>query len=397
MPKRKLKSPKTGYAFDDLSKYLETLPEGQKVIFIDELPWLDTPKSRFLSALEHFWNSWASLRNDIKLITCGSATSWMLNELINNRRGLHNRLTHKILLEPFTLKECKDFFDLNHFGYAEREIAECYMVMGGVPFYMKQMRKGLSVAQNIDALFFEIGGQLSDEYQNLMRSLFSHSTNYMKILEAISSKGIGLTRLDILEQTDLPNNGGLTTMLNELQSCGFIREYLPIDKQKKSSLYQLIDPYMLFYFRFVKTNKYQNEHFWVDSMTTAQHDSWCGYAFEILCLNHIKQIKTALGIAGVETKIASWKSDKIKKGAQIDLLIDRKDDAINLCEMKYTKREFTITAKYEKELINKIEVFKEESKTSKSVRLTMITSKGLAHNTHSSIVQNELTLSDLFH
>lgn len=385
------------YAFDDLSKYLETLPEGKKVIFIDELPWLDTPKSRFLSALEHFWNSWASLRNDIKLITCGSATSWMLNELINNRGGLHNRLTHKILLEPFTLKECKDFFDLNHFGYAEREIAECYMVMGGVPFYMKQMRKGLSVAQNIDALFFEIGGQLSDEYQNLIRSLFSHSTNYMKILEAISSKGIGLTRLDILEQTDLPNNGGLTTMLNELQSCGFIREYLPIDKQKKSSLYQLIDPYMLFYFRFVKTNKYQNEHFWVDSMTTAQHDSWCGYAFEILCLNHIKQIKAALGIAGVETKIASWKSDKIKKGAQIDLLIDRKDDAINLCEMKYTKREFTITAKYEKELINKIEVFKEESKTSKSVRLTMITSKGLAHNTHSSIVQNELTLSDLFH
>lgn len=384
------------YAFDMLTQYLESLPEGKKIIFIDEMPWLDTPKSRFISALEHFWNSWAAVRDDVKLIACGSATSWMIDELINNRGGLHNRLTLKILLEPFSLRECKMYFDYHNFGYSEKEIAECYMVMGGIPFYLKQMRKELSVAQNIDALFFEIGGQLSDEYQNLIRSLFRHSTNYIKIIDIISSKGIGLSRLDILELTGLQNNGGLTAMLDELVNCGFIREYMPIGKIKKNSLYQLVDPFMLFYFKFMQNNKYHNEHFWTESISSPLIDSWRGYAFEMLCLNHSKQIKAALGIAGVNCKISSWRSEKKKKGAQIDLVIDRADQAINICEMKYSKKTFSITSKYQKELENKIDRFREETGTQKSVRLTMVTTNGTAHNQHSGIVQNEITLSDLF-
>lgn len=384
------------YAFDALQNYLETLPCGDKVVFIDEMPWFDTPRSKFINALEHFWNSWAAARSDIKLIACGSATSWMINELVNSRGGLHNRLTRKILLEPFTLRECKMFFDAFKFGYSQREIAECYMVMGGVPFYMKQMKKNLSVAQNIDTLFFSTGAFLADEYQNMMRSLFKHSTNYIKIIEILSQKGIGLSRLDILEGTGLVNNGGLTQMLDELQTCGFIREYLPVSKAKKTSLYQIIDPFLLFYFRFIQKNKYQSEHFWLDSISSPVHDSWAGYAFEILCLNHLPQIKSALGISGVDSRAVSWRSEKIRGGAQIDLLIDRSDNVFNLCEMKFSKRAFSITAKYERELTNKIAVFRDETGTQKSVRLTMITASGLSQNKYSGIIQNELKLSDLF-
>ena len=201
------------YAFEMLSQHLESLPDGKKIIFMDELPWMDTPKSNFVSALEHFWNSWASARSDIKLIVCGSATSWMIDKLINNRGGLHNRLTHRMPIEPFTLQECKQYFEAKGFGYSNREIAECYMVMGGVPFYLKQMQKGFSVAQNIDRLFFEIGCALDGEFDNLYRALFKYSENYIRIVEVLSSKGKGLTRQEIIQQTKLANNGGLTTML----------------------------------------------------------------------------------------------------------------------------------------------------------------------------------------
>lgn len=384
------------YAFNALQKYLESLPDGNKVIFIDEMPWLDTPKSRFISALEHFWNSWASGRSDIKLIACGSATSWMTDNLINNRGGLHNRVTRRILLQPFTLSECRRFFEAKNFAYSNHEIAECYMVTGGVPFYLKLLSRELSVAQNVDALFFETDAQLADEYQNLMRSLFKHSANYIRIIEALATKGIGLSRLDIIKHTGLSNNGGLTQMLSELQSCGFIREYLPLSKLKKTSLYQIIDPFLLFYFRFIRVNKYHNEHFWTASIASPLHDSWTGYAFEIMCLNHINQIKSALGISGVDTRVASWRSEQPGNGAQIDLVIDRADNVVNICEMKYSKKEYSITAKYENELLNKITAFRSETQTSKSVRLTMVTSRGIVKNAHSTLVQNELTLNDLF-
>lgn len=222
-------------------------------------------RSGFLSALEHFWNSWASTRDDIKLMVCGSATSWMLNKLINNRGGLHNRLTHRIALEPFTLGECKEYFDAKGFSYSNKEIAECYMIMGGVPYYLNQMEKGLSVAQNIDRLFFEVGCALDGEFDNLYKALFKYSANYVSIVEALSKKMKGLTRQDIINTTKLQNNGGLTTMLKELEACGFIRCYEPYGKIKKTALYQLTDFYSLFYFHFIQKNRYRDEHFWTHS------------------------------------------------------------------------------------------------------------------------------------
>ena len=384
------------YAFNSLATYLESLPNGNKIIFMDELPWMDTPKSKFISALEHFWNSWASNRSDIKLIVCGSATSWMIDKLINNRGGLHNRLTHRMAIEPFNLQECEQYFEAKGFGYSQKEIAECYMIMGGIPFYLKQMQKGLSVAQNIDRLFFEIGCALDGEFDNLYIALFKFSENYIRIVEALASKGKGLTRQEIIQQTKLPNNGGLTTMLKELESCGFIRQYEPFAKQKKDILYQLTDFYSLFYFRFIQKNRYRDEHFWTNSLGSGIHRSWSGYAFEMLCLMHIAEIKKALGISGVQSLTSSWRSNSSEEGAQIDLVIDRKDQTVNLCEMKYADRTFVIDKQYDENLRNKLASFREETKTRKSLHLTFVTTYGVKPNAYSGHIQKEVVLEDLF-
>ena len=207
-------------AFIELENYLESLPEGKKIVFIDEMPWMDTPRSNFISGLEHFWNSWASWRDDIKLIVCGSATSWIINNLIKNRGGLHNRVTHKIPLKPFTLKECQTYFDARGFRLSTKQIAECYMVLGGVPFYLSKMNKGESVAQNIDRLVFAEDGELHDEFQSLYDSLYKNATNHIKIVTALATKGKGLTRQEVLEKTMLSDNGKFSMMLEELESCG---------------------------------------------------------------------------------------------------------------------------------------------------------------------------------
>jgi len=406
----KTKSAKTWLdAFVALENYLETLPGGRKIIFIDEMPWMDTPRSNFISGLEHFWNSWASWRDDIKLIVCGSATSWIINNLIKNRGGLHNRVTHKISLQPFTLKECKMYFDARGFRLSPKQIAECYMVLGGVPFYLSKMDKGESIAQNIDRLIFAPDGELNGEFQSLYNSLYKNADNHIKIVTALATKGKGLTRQELLEKTELPSNGKFSTMLEELQNCGFIRNYEPFlsdfNTKKRSAidnrdscdtLYQLLDPFSLFYFQVMAQGKIRDEHYWTNNQNSQSFSSWCGLAFEMLCLNHIEQIKQALGISGVSTNIFSWFGKGEKRSVQIDLLIDRADKTINLCEMKFYGKPYQLTAKDEQDIEDKVLTFREITKTDKNIIVTMITSKGIERNEHSDVIQKELVLEDLF-
>ncbi len=392
-------------AFYELSRYLETLPENkQKVIFIDELPWMDTAKSGFIAALENFWNSWAVMRNDIKLIVCGSATSWMINNLIRNRGGLHNRLTHHIVLEPFTLRECELYFRSFGFSYSRKQIAECYMVMGGIPYYLSMMDKSKSLAYNIDQLFFASNAPLKGEFNDLYKALFKNASPHINVVTSLATKGIGLTRKQILKSTGLADNGAFSIVLDELEQCGFIRLYEPFDnistadnkRQKRDTIYQLVDFYTLFYFKFIKNNRYQDEHFWTASINSPMHNVWSGFSFEMLCLNHLKQIKQALGISGVQTLASSWRSKDSDCKTQIDLLIDRKDETVNICEIKYSKNEYEITKEYEENLQRKINAFSQETGTRKSLLLTMITTYGIKQNLHSGIVQSEIVLDDLF-
>lgn len=385
-------------AFDELQTYLEKLPKGRKIIFIDELPWLDTARSRFIAALEHFWNGWADARNDVKLIVCGSATSWMIDHIINNRGGLHNRKTHQIYIAPFTLKESEKYFKSYGFGYRKKEIAECHMVTGGVAYYYSLMDPKESVAQNIDRLFFVENGELKGEFDNLYRSLFKKAGDHIAIVTALATKGKGLTRKMILKLTKLNNNKKFTTTLDELEKCGFIRSYIPFGETKRDVLFQLTDAFTLFHFHYGVANKYHDEAFWTTSLNGPRYRAWCGLSFEMLCLNHILQIKEALGISGMQCRACCWlgKADEGEKGAQIDLLIDRADQTVNLCEMKFSQAEYEITKSDADDLDNKLNLFLERTKTRKSVMLTMITSFGLRPGKYSGMIQRQLTLGDLF-
>lgn len=385
-------------AFSLLSTYLKNSTDEKKIVFLDELPWMDTPRSNFISAFEHFWNGWASARKDIVLIICGSATSWIINKVINDHGGLHNRVTKQIALQPFTLKECEMFAQSKGLEMSRYQLAECYMVFGGIPYYWSLLEKGLSLAQNIDKIIFAKNGKLSNEFNQLYASLFKSPEQYIDIVTALGKKKVGMTREEIIAATDKYSNGALSKVLDELEYCGFIRKYNGFDKKSKQAIYQLIDNYTLFYFRFIQQNENNDEHFWSASIDSAMHRAWSGLAFERLCMAHTQQIKAALGIAGVLSNVYSWRkeADEMSDGAQIDLLIDRKDQVINLCEMKYSLSEYAIDAEYEQKLRNKKSAFIDATNTRKAVHLTMVTTFGIKANAHSGIVQNEITLEDLF-
>jgi AAA+ ATPase superfamily predicted ATPase len=383
-------------AFAQLQNYLEKNKNKRKVLFFDEMPWMDTARSGFLTALEHFWNAWASARKDIILIVCGSATSWIINNLINNRGGLHNRLTHTIHLKPFTLAETGRYFKWRKIDFSRYQIAEIYMVMGGIPFYLSKIDKGLSVAQNVDNLFFAENAKLKNEFKNLYAALFKNSDDYVKIVETLSKKKIGLTRDEISSNSKILSGGGLTKVLQNLEYCGFIRKYQSFNKKTRNTLYQLIDSYTLFYFKFIQKNGYNDTHFWSNSIDTPLHNTWAGLSFEMLALQHTQEIKNALGIAGIQSSVSAWRSETVSPAAQIDLIINRKDGIINLLEAKYSNKKFTITKDYEKKLHNKISAFKTETHSKNAVHLVMLTTFGIAKNRYSEIVQKELTLKDLF-
>ena len=385
-------------AFSLLSTYLKNSTDEKKIVFLDELPWMDTPRSNFISAFEHFWNGWASARKDIVLIICGSATSWIINKVINDHGGLHNRVTKQIALQPFTLKECEMFAKSKGLEMSRYQLAECYMVLGGIPYYWSLLEKGLSLAQNIDKIIFAKNGKLSNEFNQLYASLFKSPEQYIDIVTALGKKKAGMTREEIIAATDKYSNGALSKVLDELEYCGFIRKYNGFGKKSKQAIYQLIDNYTLFYFKFIRQNENNDEHFWSASIDSAMHRAWSGLAFERLCMAHMQQIKAALGIAGVLSNVYSWRkeADETSDGAQIDLLIDRKDQVINLCEMKYSLSEYVIDAEYEQKLRNKKSIFIDTTNTRKAVHLTMVTTFGIKANAHSGIVQNEITLEDLF-
>lgn len=384
-------------AFENLRNLLESNHSELKVVFIDELPWLDTPRANFIAALEYFWNSYGASQKNLKLIVCGSAASWMINKLINNKGGLHNRITKRISLKPFTLKETEQYLKAKGINLERYQILQIYFVMGGIPYYLNEVEMGLSAFQVIDKVCFLESGLLRTEYSNLFSSLFHEATNHTAIIEALSNKAKGLTREEIIKTSKIANGGTITKVLEELEVSGFIKKYLPFDKKIRNSLYQLTDPYCLFYHKFIKGSKAIGENTWINLMDSSVYRAWSGYAFEYVCMSHIDNIKKALGIQGIYSEISSWVSRNSEKGAQIDLLIDRKDNVITVCEIKFSNDEYEITKSYSTNLKNKLSIFKNESKTRKTVFLAMITTMGIKTNQYSlGLVQNAITMDSLF-
>ena len=383
-------------AFDCLREHIEKSGAGRKVLFIDELPWMDRQKSLLLPALEHFWNGWASGRDDVFLIVCGSATSWVISKLLQDRGGFYGRTTGRLLIKPFMLKDCESYYREAGIVFSRYQMVESYMIFGGIPFYLSLMKKELGFTQNVDRLCFREGGALRSEYELLYRSLFRNPDGHMAVIEALAAKRSGLSREEILKGSKLTDGGGFTRIIRELEQCGFIRRYVGFGKKQRDALYQLIDPFTFFHLRFIKNCNTGDSPFWSAYTDDGGHRSWTGYAFEQVALAHIDQIKRKLQIGGVLTRQYSWRSAKSKPGVQIDLVIDRNDGVINLCEMKYCRDEFEIDSAYGKQLQRRAEVFRRETGTRSALHTTLVTTYGLIRNENSAQVQSLITMEDLF-
>jgi len=387
------------HAFMLLIDFLEGLDfTEKKVVFLDELSWLSTHKSGFLRALGFFWNSWAVNQN-IVVVICGSAASWMIQKVVNNRGGLHNRITRRIFLKPFTLAETKKYLESRHIHFKHFQIVQLYMTFGGVPHYLKEIKAGKSAVQNIDAICFAKTGLLKDEFDRLYPSLFDHAEQHIAVIRALAKSRQGMTRQQIIKATKLPENGATTRILDELVQSDFVSMYYPLGKKKKGILYRLTDEYSLFYLHFMENKKQEVGSTWQHLSQTQAYKIWCGYAYENLCFKHLPQIKKALSIAGVYSVAASFykKGTPTAPGAQIDLLLDRNDKTINVFEVKFHTKEFTVSKDYAQQLQRKLDVFEETTKTRKQLFLTLITTFGLKHNQHSlGLVEQVLTFEDLF-
>ena len=384
-------------AFGNLNSLVEaTDKKGKKIIFLDEIPWMCTPKSGFLTALDYFWNRYASKRKDVLLIICGSAASWVIENVVNDTGGLHNRLTGEIYLQPFNLHECEAYYRAKGIDIPRYQVAEAFMIFGGIPYYMDFFQPKYSLAQNVDRIFFNDSAPLRNEYSNLYRALYRNADGHIRVIEALASKNYGKTRDEIIAMTGISEGGGLSKVLRELEISGFVRGYLAYGKKKRDRLYQLIDPFTLFSLRFGSKRDAYSSDFWLRFCTTPAHAAWSGYAFEILCLLHVRQIRKALGISGVLTEIYSWKSKTHVPGAQIDLVIERGDKVINLCEIRYSSSEHLLDKAADVSLRNKRAAFLAETRTRKAAHTTLITTYGLRKNAYQASIPFEVTLDDLF-
>lgn len=384
-------------AFDALQRLLETYDiPGKKVVFFDEMPWMDTPKSDFVSALENFWNGWANMRDDIVLVACGSATSWMVDKLLHNQGGLFNRITQKLYLRPFKLSEMEQYLDEKHFGWNRYQIAQCYMILGGIPFYLTLLNPKLSLLSNIDELFFaDAHAMLRTEYNELYSTLFKRPDNYLAVIRMLTERKEGFTRKEISEKTKL-GGAALSKILSDLEQCDFIFSYARYGNAKNNAIYRIKDFYTLFYYKYVNGIDTKDSLRWTHLSSTPLVSSWQGFSFELLCLLHLDEIKKALGIDRILNDASAWRSKQPEQNTQIDLVIERADHNINLCEMKFSSGMYAIDKGYEQKLRERMSIFQAETMTRCITRITLVTIYGVLQNKHSGIVNDEVVLDDLF-
>ena len=375
-------------AFHMLQQLLDTKSK-------EELPWLDTPRANFMPAFEHFCNDWVLARKDVKLVVCGSATSWILDKLVDGKGGMYGRVTLSIPVEPFTLKECREFFREGGYAMDEYDIVQAYMAFGGIPYYLDQFRRGMSVPQNFDALLYGRQAPLRDEFDRLFSSQFTHPGELQKIVTLLAGKRSGYTREEIAQKCGFTTGGGLTRMLSALEKSTFVTPYVPFGESKAK--FRLTDPFCMFYLKHVKDNR-DVTTYWQSSFNSPTMLAWSGYAFEDVCRAHIRQIKNALGIGDVTTRESSWvvPGTETERGMQIDLVIDREDRKICLCEMKFTQGRFLVGRDYAEKVQERIRRTMEFTGNSKPVISVLVTTYGVERNEYSGRFQKVVTLEDLF-
>ena len=385
-------------AFLLLEKHLQKIDTGSRqVVFLDEMPWLDTPRSGFISAFEGFWNTWGCHRKNLMVIVCGSANSWILDSLINNHGGLYNRVTYEIKLSPFTLRECEEYYISNRIRFSRYDVTQSYMIFGGIPYYMGYMDGRMSLAQNVDRLFFAKNAKLQNEFERLFDSIFVNPDAAKAIVRLLYARSAGYTRKEMIEKLGITDGGRFSRNLNALIASDFVIKYVPFGLGKREEHYKLIDPFCLFYLHFINGQRKPNERFWQQNATSQQLAVWRGFAFENVCFQHIEPIKKALGISGVISSACAWtKRSEEEGGTQIDLLIDRNDNVLNMCELKFYSGDFAVNKEYYKILLHRQELLTKEVSPKTAIHSTLITTFGLVKNEYSGAFVNVVTLDDLF-
>lgn len=387
-------------AFFALEEYLSTISEKRKkVVFIDEMPWMDSGRSIFVSALENFWNGWAMSQRNIMLVATGSATSWMKDKLVANKGGLHARITCNLHLAPFTLKETELYLAAMGIEWDRYQLTQTYMVIGGVPFYYSLLDPNLSFSQNIDRLFFKEGALLKLEFYELYNALFENAELYTSIVRLLSEHGSGMTSKEIY--LSLPSkSSNISKAVRNLESSGMIDKWLQYGSKRRDAVYKLTDFFSLFYFKFLANNLSHDYEWWSNNLNSGVIFDWMGRSFELICMKHHKQIKSALGIKGMSTSLSTWHVKANKEagitGGQIDMIIERADRIIHLCEMKFSTDTYHIKPEYERKLRERSGLFKELTKNNKTLVHTFITTYGVANGKNKSIVHGEVTMDDLF-
>jgi len=361
-------------AFDSLECYLESLPaERKKIVFIDEMPWIDTPQSEFVEALESFWNGWGTRRNDIVFIASGSASSWMMDKLVDNPGGLHGRITNNIYVRPFTLYETKLYLESIGLFWDEYHVLQLYMILGGIPFYLSLLNPSETFTQNIDRLFFYQNGMLKTEFDELYHAIFSKAGKYIEVIELLYKNHLNGQTFDQLQKATKMDGKSLGLVLKNLVRCDFVISYKQFGNKVKGTIYRLMDFYTLFYYKFQDSMNSKDESWWTNNYNSRSVESWQGISFELVCLVHVPQVRKALGISGISTSASSWRYVPLKenkmdnKGAQIDLVIERGDRFINLCEIKFCSSPYAISNDYADKILERVNLFKEKTKTTYSL------------------------------
>ena len=384
-------------AFFLLETFLQEKDDGaRQLVFLDELPWLDTPRSGFLRAFEGFWNTWGCHRKNLMVIVCGSANSWVMDKLINNHGGLYNRVTYEIKLSPFTLNECEAFFKENDIRMSRYDIVQSYMIFGGIPYYLGYMDGRYSLAQNVDNIIFDRQAKLKNEFDRLFDSIFVNPEAAKSIVRLLYTKNAGYTRREITEKMKISDGGRLSRNINALIASDFVVKYVPFGLGKREEHYKLTDPFCIFYLHFVDKQEGVDEHFWQQNHSSQSIVVWKGYAFENVCFNHIGQIKRALGVSGVVTTQSAWSKRKDDEGTQIDMIIERNDHVLNMCEIKYYSDDFIVDRNYYRTILARQQTLMDMVSPKIAVHSTLITTFGLKRNEYSSAFTNVITLEDLF-
>jgi len=385
-------------AFDRLIHLLQAKPKEERlVVFIDEIPWMDTLRSGFITAFEHFWNGWGAGQDNLMLIVCGSTTSWIQDNLINSYGGLYDRVNAEIQLSPFTLKETEQLLQMQEVRLSRYDILQLYMAVGGIPMYLSHVQPGLSLAQTIDLLFFAKKAKLKDEFSRLFYSIFKTPERYISIIRALAKRHSGYSREEISKMTGIALGKELSTALHVLEASDFIEYYKPFENDKRHLQYRLIDPFCKFYLSQVE-GRHRPENYWRDNENQPGLTAWRGLSFEDICLTHIEQIKNAMGVMGVGSNNSAWTMQGIEeqKGMQIDLIIERNDRVVNLCEMKFVNTEYEVKADYEQTLRTRQNWIVEHIKRNQNVQLVLVTTYGLKYGKHSGVFQKVVTIDQLF-